>query len=119
VAGSAGLAVAAAVAAAVVGCSSLLWGHLPDRLCRPTSAADKAVLAVVRYGNPLLAADDAINPPTRFDWPHYGRMYQAGLIGEARLWPLPRWPIACVVYLGLAAGLAAAGSFSRRRPTGV
>lgn len=110
--GSAGIA----VLLAVLGMTTLIWGHLPARLVRADSAGGRAVLTVVRYANPLLAANDALNPPTRFDWSRHGWMYSRyGIIGEARQLGLPGWPIACGIYLAVAAVLAGAGLIVRRR----
>ncbi len=104
-----------AATVAVVACSTLLWGHLIVRPFRAGSPGDTAALAVVRYANPLLAANAAVNPPTRFDWPHHGQMYRRyGIIGEARAWPLPNWPTACGLYAGIAVLLVLAGLVWRR-----
>ena len=112
-----GAAALAAVLLAAAAMTTLVWGHLPDKLVAAGSAGDRAVMAVIRYGNPLLAANDAVNPPTRFDWTHTGWMYRRyGIIGEARLVRVPSWPVACGAYLVAAAALAGLGLLVRRRP---
>jgi hypothetical protein len=114
--GRAGLAMLIAVALAVVCMSTLLWGHLPLRAAEPNSDADAAALAVVRYANPLLAANDAINPPTAFVWTHHGLMYRKlGIVGESRAPAMPDWSRACMVYLLAALVLTAAGVAIRGR----
>lgn len=113
--GSPGLAIGKAVAAACFALTSLLWGHLLAAPFRPESTGDAAALAVVSYVNPLLAANEAIAPPARFDWPHHGRMYERyGIVGEARAWPLPTWWRAALAYL-LVGGVVAAVGLARRR----
>jgi hypothetical protein len=109
---SAGIATVVGVAIMVIGCTSLMWGHLPDRPFATGSSADRAVLAAVRYTNPLLAAHDAVN----FDWAHHGQMYaHYGIIGESRLLGLPDWLIACGWYLAVAVALGLLTRLSRRR----
>ncbi|MDD4891458.1 MAG: hypothetical protein PHU85_16180, partial [Phycisphaerae bacterium] len=94
---------------AVVGCTTLLWGHLPARLTTTASRADRAILWTIRYANPLLAANDAVSPPTQFDWPHHGWMYRHyGIIGESRLLGQPNWACATMLYLVVAAIAGAA-----------
>ncbi|MCG3181577.1 MAG: hypothetical protein BIFFINMI_03975 [Phycisphaerae bacterium] len=105
-----GVAAAAATLLAVVACTSLLWGHLPLRLTRQGAPADSAIMAVVRYADPLLAANDAVNPPTSFSWSHRPLMYgRYSVVGESRTWLLPSWWAAGLIYLLAAAVFVAAG----------
>jgi len=113
--GGAGPAAAGAIAAAVVACTSLLWGHLPLEPVASNSAASDVLLTVVRYVNPLLAANDALNPPTTFDWPRHGQMYHRwGIVGEARAWTLPLWWRASLAYLAVASFVGAIAALGRR-----
>jgi hypothetical protein len=106
IARSPGLAAIVGVAIMVVGCTSLMWGHLVDRPFATGSPGDRAARAAVRYVNPLLAANDAITPPTSFDWAHHEHMYSHyGIIGESQVIGLPNWPVACGWYLAVAAVL--------------
>jgi hypothetical protein len=111
---SAGLAIMVGVAIMVVGCTSLAWGHLLDRPFATGTPADRAVLAVVQYANPLLSAHDAV----AFDWAHHGQMYaHYGIIGESRVLGLPDWRIACGWYLAIAAALGLLARVCRRVQT--
>ena len=114
---STGPAAIAGLAVMVVACTSLVWGHLPCRLTSGNASARHTAVLVVRYLNPLLAANDALNAGgqggagsagVRFFWPQHGWMYaHYGLIGSDQAPALPDWLFACGIYL-LVAGIMAA-----------